>query len=176
MLKNVSKPIMLLVVFVFFLSSCSSFRKAEPSYRTTKSPVRTTKTTKSERVLRSKIAYQAKKYRGVRYRYGGKTPKGFDCSGFTSYVMDKVDVELSGSSSMQSKMGKKISTHKAKSGDLAFFGKGRKVTHVALVVENGKSGLEVIHATSSKGVIVQNITKSSYWKPRLLFIRDVISR
>lgn len=175
MVKNVSKSIMLLVTFVFFLSSCSSLQKADSPYQSNENTVRKSTTSNKERVLRSKIATQAKKYKGVRYKYGGKNPKGFDCSGFTSYVMDKANVALSGSSSMQAKTGRKISIRQAKTGDLAFFGKGRKVTHVALILHNGKSGLEVIHATSSKGVIVQNITKSSYWKPRLLFIRDVIS-
>ncbi|NJK84144.1 MAG: C40 family peptidase [Saprospiraceae bacterium] len=40
--------------------------------------------------LRKDIAALALKYKGTPYRYGGKTPKGFDCSGFTHYVMTKM--------------------------------------------------------------------------------------
>jgi cell wall-associated NlpC family hydrolase len=58
---------------------------------------------------------------------------------------------------------------------LIFFGKNGKVSHVAMVVSNTYEGISVVHSTTSKGVMVQNITKSTYWKPKILFARDVIS-
>ena len=81
---------------------------------------------------------------------------------------------ISRTSNTQAKEGRKISLRSAKPGDLIFFGKGRKVSHVALVTQNTKSGVFVIHSTSSRGVIEENVSNSSYWKSRLLFVRDVI--
>ncbi|MFK8102951.1 MAG: C40 family peptidase [Saprospiraceae bacterium] len=176
MIKNVSESIMLLML-VSFLASCTALQPARGSKKTTRSTSRTTTKKKnlSESSLRRQIAKTAEKYKGVKYKYAGKTPKGFDCSGFTSYVYDKHDILVSPSSRAQAKIGKKISTRKAQAGDLAFFGSRGKITHVALVVSNSRDGLVVAHSTSSKGVMIQNISKSSYWKPKLLFTRDIIS-
>ena len=174
--QNAFRLIMLLVSFSFFMASCSSGNR---TYNQTTYNKTTRKSTSksNHRTLRKDIAKHAKKYIGIPYKYAGKTPKtGFDCSGFTSYVLKKFDIEISTGSRYQAKTGKEIPLKRAKPGDLLFFGKGRKVTHVALVVRNTREGIEVIHSTSSKGIMVQNVSKSNYWKPKILFARDVISR
>ena len=67
----------------------------------------------------SKIVQTALQYRGVRYRAGGSTPRGFDCSGFTKYVFDKaVGEDLSRTSSGQRRDGKVVSRKNARPGDL----------------------------------------------------------
>ena len=131
-----------------------------------------------EALLRKDIARYATKFKGIRYKYAGKKPStGFDCSGFTSYVMDNYDIALSPSSSMQSTQGRKIRQHQAKAGDLVFFRRkgSTRVFHVALVLDTTPNSITVIHATSSRGVIVEDILKSSYWKPKISEFRDVIS-
>lgn len=173
MIKNVSKWIMLLAGFAFLLSSCSATRRT-PS----KSPT-TTKGNRPDRknALRSDIVDFALQYKGASYKYGGNGPKSFDCSGLTCEVYKKFNVVIPRTSSTQGTQGKKIPQTQAKPGDLAFFRKGSsgaKINHVALIISNGREGLMVIHSTSSRGVIVENISKSTYWKPRLLYIRDVI--
>lgn len=60
----------------------------------------------------------ASRYVGVPYVYGGSTPAGFDCSGFTSYVYRQVGISLPRSSSAQGKMGTRVSRAEAKPGDL----------------------------------------------------------
>ena len=170
--KNVPNLVLLLTMMMIFMSACSSLRKADDSYSYRKSP-NTSKSTKVT-ALRKDITTYAKKYKGARYKYGGNGPKSFDCSGFTSHVLKKFDVPISRTSNTQAKEGRKISLRSAKPGDLIFFGKGRKVSHVALVTQNTKSGVFVIHSTSSRGVIEENVSNSSYWKSRLLFVRDVI--
>jgi len=174
MITNASKLLLLLCSLAFLLGSCTALqpinRSEKPSY-TRKS------TTSGSSSLRRNIANYAKKWKGVKYRYGGKDPKGFDCSGFTSYVYQKFDVNVTPSSKVQATQGHKVSIGKAQTGDLVFFSKtGRgSVSHVALVVSNKREeGLVVIHSTSSKGVIVQNISRSSYWKPKMLFARNVL--
>lgn len=126
--------------------------------------------------IRNHITGIAKRYLGTRYVWGGKTPRGFDCSGFTRYVMKQFEIGLSGSSRYQARQGEAIDWKEAKTGDLIFFsrnGKGGRVTHVALVVSNGSEGLHVIHATS-RGIVVDNIEESSYWMPKLLYARNII--
>jgi len=177
MSRNDLKLIMLLVILAFLKISCSNSYRGASKTTTKRGTYTTPRTTKSSEKRRAVTRY-AKKFVGSKYVYGGKTPKGFDCSGFTRYVYDKFDVRLSASSSLQSKEGKKVSTKYAKAGDLVFFSKNKgrvgKVNHVALVVSNDRKGLFVIHSTSSKGVIVQNISGNSYWEPRLLYIRSVL--
>ena len=174
MIINVSKSLLLLCCLAFLMGSCTALqpinRSEKPSYTRKSSP-----STSSS--LRKNVANYAKKWKGVKYKYGGKDPKGFDCSGFTSYVYRKFDVQVTPSSKVQAKTGHKVALSRARTGDLVFFSKtGRgAVSHVALVVSNQKNeGLVVIHSTSSKGVIVQNISKSSYWKPKMLFARNVL--
>ena len=125
--------------------------------------------------LRLNVVASAERFIGMKYKWGGKTPKtGFDCSGFTSYVMQENGVNVQGASHHQSKLGKKISKSKVAPGDLIFFGKGSKVSHVAIVKANTGDSLEVIHATSGSGVRVDDINNSNYWNKRYLYARQVI--
>lgn len=126
--------------------------------------------------LRQDIIVYAKKQLGKKYKYAGRSPRtGFDCSGFTYYVMDNFGVDLSPSSRAQENQGKKIKVSEAKTGDLIFFRRSKKgaVFHVALVVSNDREGLRVIHSTS-RGVVIDNLSVSSYWKPKISTARDVL--
>jgi cell wall-associated NlpC family hydrolase len=144
------------------------------SQTTAPKPSRAVKSAESK--LREEIASKAKEYIGIPYNYGGKTPKaGFDCSGFSNYIYNLAGVQTSGSSSQLSILGKKRSDNSIKKGDLAFFGTGDKVSHVAIVLDKSKETFKVIHATSSKGVVISNVYQSQYWKDRFLYGRDIIS-
>ncbi|MCH2045696.1 MAG: C40 family peptidase [Saprospiraceae bacterium] len=127
--------------------------------------------------IRTTIVDVASKHLGTRYVWAGSRPGGFDCSGFTSYVMAQHGIQLSRSSRYQARQGKKKALKDAQVGDLVFFsryGKGGRVTHVALVVDNTPEGVHVMHATS-RGIVVDNINTSKYWKPKILYAKDVIS-
>lgn len=89
-----------------------------------------------------KVLARGYSLRGVPYRYGGSTPRGFDCSGFTSYVYRKVGVKLPRRASLQARYAKKISRSKAKRGDLVFFRSGGRVYHVGIYAGKNK----VLHA------------------------------
>jgi len=160
-------------VFMFFvliaLSSCKSTRTSVSSNNNKKES--------AELTLRKGLIKEAEKHKGIKYKYAGKDPKGFDCSGFTYYVCSKYSIKLSGSSAHQSKQGVEIPTSKAKSGDLLFFGRhGRsgKIQHVGMVYKNSSDGLFMIHSSSKRGIVVDNVTTSKYWKPKLLFARRII--
>ena len=127
--------------------------------------------------LRTAMIKEAEKYKGTKYKYGGKNPKGFDCSGFTYYVCSKFDIQLMGSSSYQSKQGIEVPISKVKSGDLLFFGrygKSGKIQHVGMVYKNTSEGLYMIHSSSKRGIVIDNISTFKYWKSRLLFARQII--
>lgn len=128
--------------------------------------------------IRVKAIAEAKKHLGLKYVYAGASPRGFDCSGFTSYVLGQQGIGVSRSSSFQSQQGANIPLEKAQTGDLIFFskyGKGGRVTHVAMVVDNKEDGIYVIHSTR-RGIVVDNLMQSSYWRPKILYAKDVITK
>lgn len=126
---------------------------------------------------RKNIVSKARGYVGSTYKYAGTSPgTGFDCSGFTYFVFKQFNVEVSPSSAEQSRQGQKVALDKVKPADLVFFGDGSRIQHVAMVVERNKDGIVCVHSTTSRGVIVENVSTSTYWSPRLLFARDVLSR
>lgn len=126
--------------------------------------------------VRNEIVSTAKKFLGKPYNYGGKTPRsGFDCSGFTAYVYNAHGIDVHGPSYEQARLGKKKKLDEVKEGDLLIFGKGSKVSHVAIVAARDSQSLQVVHSTSSRGVVVDDIAHSDYWKKRFLYAKDVIS-
>ncbi|HKK79323.1 MAG TPA: C40 family peptidase [Phaeodactylibacter sp.] len=132
----------------------------------------------TEEARRLQAIDYAKDYLGTKYHFGGNTPQeGFDCSGFTRYVMDKVDVKLPRTSRSQEDAGQKVRLKKVQPGDLVFFRRTpvSKVFHVSIVLDNTADGIEVIHSTS-RGVVIDNITKSSYWSPKISSARRVIGQ
>lgn len=108
---------------------------------------------------------------GVKYKSGGTTAKGFDCSGFTSYVFKELGISLPRTSASQSKVGQKVDKADLIAGDLVFFNtSGKGVSHVGIYVGDGKFA----HASSSKGVIISELD-SSYYKTRYMGARRVMS-
>ena len=128
----------------------------------------------SSKKLRNKVVSEAKNHLGVPYKWGGTTKKGFDCSGYTSYVMAKNGITIPRIAKDQSKIVTKVNTKKVQPGDLIFFGNGAKVTHVGIIVSKPGEDLSMIHASSSKGIMISNVESSSYWKKRMLFMGTVI--
>ena len=126
-------------------------------------------------ITRNRVIAEAQKHLGKPYKYGGKGPSGFDCSGFTTYVMQVNDVNVSGPSHVQSALGELKPIDQLEPGDLAIFGLHEKVTHVGLVKSRKEDEIIVIHATSKGGVREDNIMASDYWRKRLKYGRDVIS-
>jgi cell wall-associated NlpC family hydrolase len=126
--------------------------------------------------FRDYVTGYAQNFLGLKYRYAGVSPKtGFDCSGFTSFVLNEFGVKTSSSSAAQSHQGDRISLQDVMPGDLVFFGGRGHIQHVAMVVERTAEGVFCVHSTCSRGIIVENILASRYWKPKILYARDVIT-
>lgn len=187
MFKNDTNYIsLLLFIAALALSSCSSSRKyahSSSKKSRTERHARSTAGVKGRKQAstladsrRAEIVTTAKKYIGKSYVYGGKKPStGFDCSGFTSHVYKNNGVSLTGPSYQQAKQGRKKSKHELQEGDLVFFGNKKKVTHVAIVTDVDHDRIKVIHSTSSRGVVIDDISSSDYWQKRYLFGRDVLN-
>jgi cell wall-associated NlpC family hydrolase len=125
--------------------------------------------------LRHHLARYAARQRGVRYRYGKENRKdGFDCSGLMRYVFKKYAMEIPKQALKQAQFGKKVPISQARTGDLVFFGYGRSVSHVGMVFSNDTAGLVIVHASSSRGVVVENISKQKYWMRQLRFAADIL--
>ena len=107
-----------------------------------------------------------KNYLGVPYRYGGNTPKGFDCSGFTSYVFKEFGCDLKRSSREQALQFPTVQKKDLQTGDLVFFEGRRKnkvVGHVGIVTDIKPDGeFDFIHASVKYGVTVSSSTQPYY--------------
>ncbi len=127
--------------------------------------------------LRQSIVSSALQYQGTNYRSGGKSPDvGFDCSGFTSFIFSQNGIPISGPSHQIAEMGKEKSKSQLMPGDLIFFGNSERISHVGIVSETNGDEIKIVHATTSAGVKVDNISNSEYWTTRYLFAKDVIGK
>ncbi|MEY3236930.1 MAG: hypothetical protein RI883_1031 [Bacteroidota bacterium] len=116
---------------------------------------------------RDKIVEYAKKQLGVPYVWAGNDPTGFDCSGFTGYVMKEFGKELPRRAIDQFDIARKIKEKNVQKGDLVFFDNGSGISHVGMIISDKGKPLVMIHASSSKGIIVTEIEQSDYWLTRL---------
>ena len=162
-------------IFLFVLLVGFGLTQCVSIMNSTDNEVKTDRHLTKEELLRQDIIDYAKKQLGAAYTYAGRDPRGFDCSGFTYYVLGAFDIKVSTSSKSQANEGKKIPVDKVQLGDLIFFKRTRagKVFHVAMVVSNSRDGIEVIHSTS-RGVVIDNISKSKYWNPKIFSARSVV--
>lgn len=102
---------------------------------------------------------------GVRYRGGGTTTAGMDCSGMVTAVANIFGLKLPRSSNEMSRVGEKVEKSDVKKGDLVFFKtNGRSViNHVGLVVDVEGEEIKFIHSSTQKGVIISS-TSEPYYK------------
>lgn len=104
----------------------------------------------------SDVAKYALKFVGYPYRYGGKDPSGFDCSGFTSYVYKQFGVKIPSSSVAQRSVGRYVPKSELRPGDIVCF---KNTNHVGIYIGNGK----FVHASTRKtGVKISSLNSGKY--------------
>lgn len=128
-----------------------------------KTSTSTAKKTTTSSSKRTKILSEAAKHKGTPYVWGGTTTRGFDCSGFTSYVYKKAAGKtLPRSSSSQYSSSKKVSVSSVRPGDLVFFSHGSGIQHVGIATS--KTSM----VNSETGGVKYSSFKSGYWGSRLV--------
>lgn len=122
---------------------------------------------KAVQPVSAQIIQAATAFKGTPYKWGGTTPKGFDCSGFVRYLYEAKGIELPRTSvQMYDLAGSRVTDLKA--GDLVFFASGI-VNHVGIYLGNN----QFISATTSGGVTVASLA-SSYWGSRYVGAKRVL--
>lgn len=109
----------------------------------------------------SQLIQYAERFLGTRYVYGGSTPSGFDCSGFTSYVFSQMGYSLNRTAAAQATQGTAVAYGDWQPGDLLFFHYygGAGISHVGIYIGNGT----FIHSSTSSGVRYNNVLSDSYY-------------
>lgn len=168
-------PFISCALVILILSSCAS-RKAQLKTHCIETSIFThSKQDNLAKESKQIIAY-AKRFMGVKYKYGGKGPQVFDCSGFTRYVFKHFGYLLPHSSRMQSRTGRKVSVKRARPGDLVFFSgrrTGNKVGHVGIIIACRSGSFRFIHAPY-KGVRIDEYPRNSYYRKHFIMIRRII--
>lgn len=109
--------------------------------------------------------------RGAPYVWGGDTPAGFDCSGFTQYVYGRHGVRLPRQAAAQYRVGARVGRDDIRAGDLVFFTTiAPGASHVGVALGDD----EFVHAPSERGVVRVERLSGSYWARRWLGARRVI--
>lgn len=127
----------------------------------------------NQAVIDSVINY-GKKFLGLRYKYGGYTESGFDCSGYVSYIFRKFGYSFPHSSSGMATLGEKVDIKDARKGDFIYF-KGRstktnRVGHIALIIAADSGKITMMHSCH-RGVMIETYNNSDYYKIRYLMCR-----
>ncbi|MGO4770790.1 NlpC/P60 family protein [Flavobacterium sp. W22_SRS_FK3] len=115
--------------------------------------------------LIDQLVFNATDNIGIRYRTGGTSKAGFDCSGLMYTCFGNFDIKLPRTSLEQSRIGIKVNTEEAKKGDLIFFKtNGRhQINHVGMVVEVTDEEIKFVHASTHGGVMISS-TKEGYYE------------
>ena len=151
------------LVFLLILSSCGTVSSLiiDPN---------------KEISITDKVVYNALQFEGVKYRRGGASADGFDCSGLVYTSFSKENILLPRQSMYMANKGVSIALNQVKKGDLLFFITGRKsknINHVGLIVSVEANEINFIHSTNARGVIISSLSEK-YWKNAFLKATKVL--
>ena len=164
-LHLVLKKILIFLVLVFGFTSCKS----------TSTAVSKKETKRENKYIVNHLVENATDNIGVKYKAGGTTKSGFDCSGLVFNAFESENIKLPRSSYEQAKIGKIINIDDAQKGDLIFFktNKSKQINHVGLITEVNSTDIKFVHSSTSKGVIISS-TKESYYQNSFVQINRII--
>ncbi|WP_272021827.1 C40 family peptidase [Olleya namhaensis] len=138
--------------------------RKRPTRKPTHTETLETNTTPTYPII-ANIINRAKSFEGVRYKYGGTTKKGMDCSGLLYTAFGSENVDLPRTSSAMAQQGDWIDVKEVEEGDLLFFAtkrNSRSINHVGLVTSSRPGRVEFIHSSTSKGVMT-SLLSERYW-------------
>ncbi len=150
--------------------TASSNAAAKPYIPMTKKAEYNPKAVRYNNYVVNDLINTAKSYGGTGYRTGGGTSVGLDCSGLVQVSFKQIGLKLPRTAAEQAVVGQTIQVDELRPGDLVFFNtdfKGKsisKINHTGIVTHvNGNEGIMFIHASSSRGVIEDNLY-ADYWQ------------
>lgn len=160
------KKFAFLFLLSIFVSSC----------KTQSGVVASKEVTKKTKKLTADIVDFASENLGVKYRYGGTTKAGMDCSGLVFTTFNNFDISLPRTSAAMATQGEKISIKKAQVGDLIFFktNGSRTINHVGIITEINDDTIKFIHSSTQKGVIISS-TAEPYYDKNFVQINRIIN-
>ena len=148
-----------------------------PEFSATEKPFATISRMFIKSAQRDSLVDLARSQVGLRYKYGAKVPgKAFDCSGLVQWLLGNFDLSIPRTSREQAKQGVPIAKDPAQllPGDLLFFGRGTRITHVGIYVGDGK----YVQAANRRAGIVETALPTgravnTWWKGvRRMFDHD----
>lgn len=118
-----------------------------------------------------RVAEAAKHFVGTPYVWGGTGPRGFDCSGFTQYILKQNGIEVPRNSYEQFHVGRVVSKQELEPGDLVFFSTyAPGPSHLGIYVGEGR----FIHALNQEKGVITSKLDTDYYKARFVGARRVI--
>ncbi|WP_426486585.1 C40 family peptidase [Flavobacterium sp. 2] len=160
-MKKILVLLLLAITFVSCKSSSAAVSKKE--------------TKRENKYIVNHLIETASENIGVKYKAGGTTKNGFDCSGLVYTTFESENIQLPRSSFEQSKIGIVIPVKDAQKGDLIFFktNKSKQINHVGLITEINSNEIKFIHSSTSKGVIISS-TKEPYYQNSFAQINRIV--
>lgn len=118
---------------------------------------------------RKNIIEEANSWIGTPYCYGGENRSGTDCSGFVMKVFRAAGIQLPRTASEQFTLGKSVDLSQARHGDLVFFQRGSRISHVGIYIGDN----QIVHSSQSRGVVLQNLSTFGT-NPAFIGVRSII--
>ena len=153
--SSVQRSVAALMLFLL-IGGCGAMRPA-PLYRDEVAGLEG----RLPRVSRDDLLNELSLYHGAPYLEGGNSISGIDCSGLVRSVFGSLGVDLPRRASDQFGEGLPVSRKDLRTGDLLFFGRAGSPSHVGIAVSNR----EMMHASSSRGVVLEGIDEFSRYQP-----------
>lgn len=112
----------------------------------------------------------AERFVGTPYRFGGASPRGFDCSGLVQYVYREFGVDLPRRAVDQSRSGRRVEVQSLRRSDLVFFRIDRRtISHVGIYLGDG----EFLHAPGTGKYVRVDSLENPWWRQRLAGARRI---